>query len=58
MCVDDNTPIGMAVQVEGNYPNRKLTLHGSAQTGKILSAVLTPDATFRSKERNLKDVLE
>ena len=57
VCADDNDPLAKACQVEGTYSNRKLKLYASAQTGQILSAVLTPDATFKSGERSLTDLV-
>lgn len=58
MCADDNDPLAKAVQVSGNHDKRKLMLTASAQTGQILSAVLLPDASFKSKERSVRDLKE
>jgi hypothetical protein len=58
VCADMNEPLAKAVQVMGNHDLRKLMLYATAQTGQILSVVLTPDATFQSSKQSLDDVLE
>ena len=56
ICADDNDPIAKAVQVAGKHETRKLHLQASAQTGQILSAVLVPDASFKSKEQAIINI--
>jgi hypothetical protein len=58
MCIDDNDPLAKGAQVSGKHDKRKLMLTASAQTGQVLSAVLIPDASFKSKERAVRDLKE
>ena len=57
LAADDNDVLAKACQVDGSFPNRKLHLIASAQTGMIVSATLIPDASFESKRQPTADVI-